>query len=202
MSVELFHGDCLEIIPRLVAEGRVVDAICTDPPYGLEFMGQEWDAPWQMSSKSALFGKRERATPGWGVTRNANCQKCGGRLRGAKKCSCDEPEWDEAPNSTRLRQMAAFQDWSLEWARACFDILRPGGFLLAFGGTRTFHRMVCAIEDAGFVIQDSILELLASDTRWNRFVATLDDQQRDALIGCAGDFSFAGIASPAPRGQR
>jgi site-specific DNA-methyltransferase (adenine-specific) len=34
--------------------------------------------------------------------------------------------------------------------------LRPGGFLLAFGGTRTQHRMVCAIEDAGFVVQDTI----------------------------------------------
>jgi site-specific DNA-methyltransferase (adenine-specific) len=34
--------------------------------------------------------------------------------------------------------------------------IRPGGFLLAFGGTRTQHRMVCAIEDAGFVVQDTI----------------------------------------------
>jgi len=34
--------------------------------------------------------------------------------------------------------------------------LKPGGYLLAFGGTRTWHRMACAIEDAGFVIQDTI----------------------------------------------
>lgn len=37
------------------------------------------------------------------------------------------------------------------------EILRPGGFMLVFGGTRTYHRMTCAIEDAGFVIQDCIL---------------------------------------------
>ena len=35
-------------------------------------------------------------------------------------------------------------------------VLKPGGHMLSFGGTRTYHRMVCAIEDAGFEIRDSI----------------------------------------------
>ena len=35
-------------------------------------------------------------------------------------------------------------------------VLKPGGHLLAFGGTRTYHRMVCAIEDAGFEVRDSL----------------------------------------------
>lgn len=39
---------------------------------------------------------------------------------------------------------------------AALRVLKPGGYLLAFGGTRTSHRMVCAIEDAGFEIRDSI----------------------------------------------
>lgn len=38
----------------------------------------------------------------------------------------------------------------------CLRVLRPGGYLLAFGGSRTYHRMACAIEDAGFEIRDSI----------------------------------------------
>jgi len=38
--------------------------------------------------------------------------------------------------------------------RAVHRVLKPGAFLLAFGGTRTFHRMACAVEDAGFVIRD------------------------------------------------
>jgi DNA modification methylase len=42
--------------------------------------------------------------------------------------------------------------WSL-----CLDALKPGGHLLAFGGTRTYHRMACAIEDAGFEIRDCIM---------------------------------------------
>jgi site-specific DNA-methyltransferase (adenine-specific) len=42
------------------------------------------------------------------------------------------------------------------WAE-CFRIARPGSFIIAMGGTRTFHRLTCAIEDAGFEIRDCIL---------------------------------------------
>ena len=41
------------------------------------------------------------------------------------------------------------------WAQ-CLRVLKPGGHLLAFSGSRTYHRMVCAIEDAGFEIRDQI----------------------------------------------
>lgn len=41
------------------------------------------------------------------------------------------------------------------WAEA-MRVLKPGGYLLAAGGTRTWHRLACAIEDAGFEIRDSI----------------------------------------------
>lgn len=40
--------------------------------------------------------------------------------------------------------------------REVYRVLKPGAYLLAFGGTRTYHRMVCAIEDAGFEIRDQI----------------------------------------------
>lgn len=47
------------------------------------------------------------------------------------------------------------------WKR-CFDVLKPGGYLLAFGGSRTFHRIAVAIEDAGFEIRDVIMWLYGS----------------------------------------
>ena len=47
------------------------------------------------------------------------------------------------------------------WAK-CFEVLKPGGYLLAFGGSRTFHRIACAIEDAGFEIRDTIMWLYGS----------------------------------------
>lgn len=47
------------------------------------------------------------------------------------------------------------------WAE-CLRLLKPGGHLLAFGGTRTYHRLACAIEDAGFEIRDTIMWLYGS----------------------------------------
>lgn len=47
------------------------------------------------------------------------------------------------------------------WTK-CYDALKPGGYLLAFGGTRTYHRIACAIEDAGFEIRDCIMWLYGS----------------------------------------
>jgi site-specific DNA-methyltransferase (adenine-specific) len=46
--------------------------------------------------------------------------------------------------------------------REAYRVLKPGGYLLAFGGTRTYHRMVCAIEDAGFEIRDCIAWIYGS----------------------------------------
>ena len=44
----------------------------------------------------------------------------------------------------------------------CYEALKPGGYLLAFGGSRTFHRIAVAIEDAGFEIRDTIMWLYGS----------------------------------------
>jgi len=43
-----------------------------------------------------------------------------------------------------------------DWARACLRVLKPGGHLVAFGGTRTVHRLTTSIEDAGMEIRDMI----------------------------------------------
>lgn len=63
------------------------------------------------------------------------------------------------------------------WAE-CYRVLKPGGYLFAFGGTRTFHRIACAIEDAGFEIRDCLSWMygcLSEDTevlvdgRWEHY---------------------------------
>lgn len=46
--------------------------------------------------------------------------------------------------------------------KECLRVLKPGGYLLAFGGSRTYHRMACAVEDAGFEIRDQIMWLYGS----------------------------------------
>ena len=92
MSWEVRQGDCVEQMRGFEADS--IDAIVTDPPYALNFMGKAWDTA--------------------GV-------------------AFDPATWTEA-----LR------------------VLKPGGHLLAFGGTRTYHRLTCAIEDAGFEVRDSL----------------------------------------------
>lgn len=86
----LLLGDCLEQMKTLADNS--VDAVVTDPPYGLSFMGKKWDY--------------------------------------------DVPSVDV-------------------W-REVFRVLKPGGHVLSFGGTRTYHRLACNIEDAGFEIRDQV----------------------------------------------
>ena len=53
-------------------------------------------------------------------------------------------------------------EYNVDAWRRCYNVLKPGGYLLAFGGSRTFHRIAVAIEDAGFEIRDVILWLYGS----------------------------------------
>ncbi len=94
MSIEIYHGDCRDLLPYI----SDVDAVVTDPPYGLNFMGKGWD----------------HGVPG-----------------------------------------REYWEWVL-------DSMKPGAHLLAFGGTRTFHRLTCAIEDAGFEIRDCLMWVYGS----------------------------------------
>jgi len=96
MKHEVVHGDCVEVMRSMDAES--VDAIVTDPPYGLGFMGKKWDA----------------LPPGREV----------------------------------------FEE--------CLRVLKPGGHLLALGGSRTYHRLAVAVEDAGFEIRDQIMWVYGS----------------------------------------
>jgi len=94
----LLKGDCLVTLKSL--PDNSIDAVVTDPPYELGFMGKAWDNS--------------------GIAYNVKV-------------------WKE-----------------------CFRVLKPGGHLLAFSGSRTYHRMTVAIEDAGFEIRDQIMWLYGS----------------------------------------
>lgn len=53
-------------------------------------------------------------------------------------------------------------EYNIDTWEKCYEVLKPGGYLLAFGGSRTFHRIACAIEDAGFEIRDTIMWIYGS----------------------------------------
>jgi site-specific DNA-methyltransferase (adenine-specific) len=61
-----------------------------------------------------------------------------------------------------------------------YRVLKPGAHLLAFGGTRTFHRMACAIEDAGFEIRDTVMWLYGTGFPKSLDVSKAIDKQAGA----------------------
>ena len=175
-------GDCRERMRTLEPES--VDAIVCDPPYGLEFMGKEWDrltedrpnaAAWKGRRGTKQITKRSDDGPcetPWakessGYRGNARqsfkrCTKCGKRSFSGSPCKCPDPEWAiEYPEGPPTGAVV-MQRWHESWAVEAFRVLRPGGHLLAFGGTRTFHRLTVAIEDAGFEIRDCLSWLYGS----------------------------------------
>jgi DNA modification methylase len=77
------------------------------------------------------------------------------------------------------------------WALA-LDLLKPGGYLLAFGGSRTYHRMACAIEDAGFEIRDQVINFHDSTRNEQAFLDSLSEEQGRALGAVIDDRSALG----------
>lgn len=61
-----------------------------------------------------------------------------------------DEEWDDIGSAKE------YQEWCGAWASECLRVLKPGGHLIAFGGSRTEHRLKSGVEDAGFEIRDTI----------------------------------------------
>jgi len=123
---EVRLGNCLELMAEI--DSGTVDAAVTDPPYGLEFMGNSWDGGdgfrrslnTSDTSRDSVFGRASRTSP-------------------------------------EYRAGYLFQEFTQAWATEVLRVLKPGGHLLSFGGARTYHRMATGIEDAGFDIRDQIM---------------------------------------------
>ena len=126
-------------------------------------MGKKWDRlDWTDGGGMMGVGMGGREIPwpsysgtGAAGTANATCATCAGRMRGGNKCSCDKPEWrvkgqplNLSANAERMRKQ---QDSHRIWLTEAYRVLRPGGVIKAFSGTRTFHRMTAAMAEVGFV---------------------------------------------------
>jgi DNA modification methylase len=161
---QLLTTDCVDAMRQM--DEASIDAIVCDPPYGLEFMGKTWDRLGdlgQVSSRAPIktagdFSARMGSMPSFNASQNVRCRKCGHWRFCQTPCECAEPDF---PNAL-VAQALAMQEWHQAWATEALRVLKPGGHLLAFGGTRTYHRLACAVEDAGFEIRDSLIWLYGS----------------------------------------
>ena len=151
-------GDCVEVMAAMDPDS--IDAIVTDPPYGLEFMGKEWD---RLDGKMSQPGIGARPTdwPAYGddfAGYNPTCATCGGRARGSRKCECPAPDWRVKGKALDMTsKQGVMQQWHQRWATEALRVAKPGAYLLAFGGTRTVHRLTVALEDAGWIIRDVLV---------------------------------------------
>lgn len=152
--MRLLLGDCIEKMRELPDDS--IDAVCTDPPYGIRFMGHAWDgeeiereasrAP-NLAGVQRLTGSPD-STRRKLITRSGSGYQTRAGIAGAYDFS--------------LKGNKAFQEWTRLWAVEAFRVLKPGAYLLSFSSTRTYHRMVCGIEDAGFQIRDTIMWIQGS----------------------------------------
>ena len=132
MSVQVLQGDCVAILPTLPPD--TFDSCVTDPPYHLTSIVKRFGATAVGDDTQTSDRSRRRAD---GYARLAT------GFMGKK--------WDGSDVAFRPET----------WAEV-LRVLKPGSHLFAFGGTRTYHRLACAIEDAGFEIRDQFAWTYAS----------------------------------------
>lgn len=135
-------GDCLEVMRSFAAES--VDSIVTDPPYGIGFMGKAWDGK---DIADRLMKRRSMPSHAPGSGPNG----------GHKSAAAAAGRYDLSPKAMR-----AFQEFSSNWAREALRVAKPGAHCVAFASPRTFHRMVCGLEEAGWEIRDTLMWVFGS----------------------------------------
>jgi DNA modification methylase len=134
VTLDLRLGDAIELMRRM--PDASIDAVVCDPPYGLGFMGVGWD-----TLDGRQTGTQRRSS-------ESRFDHVGGNHNPTSAA--------DGARTARVENQKA-QVWHEAWAREALRVLKPGGFLLAFGGTRTYHRLACGVEDAGAEIRDAML---------------------------------------------
>lgn len=197
---QLHNNDCLAAMK--VMPDNSVDAVVTDPPYGIRFMGAAWDGK-DIEDRAASRRAMESHSPGSGPN------------GGHKSIAAEAGKYELTPVAMR-----AFQEFSEEWARQALRILKPGGYLLSFASPRTYHRMTCGIEDAGFEIRDQIMWVFGSGfpksldvskafdkaagaqrevigKKSGRAATPITDIRGGQLVGATGTIDCSAITAPA-----
>lgn len=130
----ILTGDCAVIMATLDPDS--IDAVVADPPYGIGFMGHEWDG----FSPAAIAAATADHLP------------IDHKLQSGRSGSMHAGLYDVTATGNQR-----FQSWCEAWAREMIRVVKPGGHALVFGGTRTYHRLVAGLEDAGWEVRDCLV---------------------------------------------
>jgi DNA modification methylase len=170
--MELYHGSCLAELAHIASAS--VDSVITDPPYGfdpLDSDGNESAAgDWDLKDPRRDMVDKD----GLGTSiENRHSQRMANGVNYKVDDARHTPDtWGVHPvvggyalekglialprYMLPIKALFNYQLWCAMWASECLRILKPGGHLLAFNGSRTYHRMACGIEDAGFECRDTM----------------------------------------------
>jgi len=152
---KIICGKSEEVLKQF--DDNTFDSCVTDPPYGLEFMGKDWDtfrAKNEIKNCSGIMkDKNFKALPSFSPSQNVKCPDCGKWKWDYpdRKCVCGGADKHSIESFN-----FAFQQFTYQWATELYRVMKPGAHILVFGGTRTYHRMACAVEDAGFEVRDMV----------------------------------------------
>lgn len=215
-----------EVLEALVAiPDASVDSVLCDPPYGIGFMGHAWDQPGDYAAlrgngQPGAFasGRRSEGPHGAGSDAALERQMARQQRRRTQRSPATEAghqrerdaatsgatetgamlagRYDLSPSANRL-----YQAWCEAWARECWRILKPGGYLLAACATRTYHRLAAGVEDAGFEIRDSILWLYGSGFPKNLDVSKAIDKAAGAERKVVGHYTMPADSDAGNAGQ-
>src|SRR5277367_4687405 len=134
-------GDCLEEMRKM--EENSISEIVTDPPYGLHFMGKDWD--------SFKFKSNVGKGTNWNL-------KPGER----RKVNCSDSDGSYLAGTYDDRRNDEFQSFIEQFGTEALRIVKPGGHILMFGAPRRYHRQTCGLEDSGWEIRDSLMWIFGS----------------------------------------
>ena len=150
-AVDKLQGNEREVIGKKIdlSTGRPMSAKQAKAGNGKN-INEGWDRPWRADDRHCeemtLLTKGTSEWEGWGTA-----------LKPAHEpiCMARKPlsEKTVAENCLKYGTGGINIDES-RVGKECLRVLKPGGHLLSFSGTRTYHRMACAIEDAGFEVRD------------------------------------------------
>lgn len=132
-DIKIIVGNCITELKKI--KKNSIDSCVTDPPYGISFIGKEWD---NFSPKTI-------------AKKTTNHQISDHKKQSGRSASSQASLYDTSLEGSRV-----YQDWCHTWGVELMRVIKPGGHILMCCSPRMYHRITVGLEDAGWEIRDTI----------------------------------------------